>query len=195
MGRFFWSGKRDFNNDSYLFDIQYITISNITKWVTLVSTKSTAFLSTSASVRRWNWAPSARNLSPVVHVVKSTTTHIYYCDTFAINATIMKKLISTLLTAMVIMAVLCLVSCSKNHSSDTTNNYGFKYPTNCWGGGAVWWEMHENRIYQQPGVIRMPGMQPVLTCISAAIWVSTIISVRLWPLDILYRTALRPMNG
>ena len=64
----------------------------------------------------------------------------------------MKKLISTLPTAMVIMAVLCLVSCSKNHSSDTPNNYGFKYPTNCWGGGAVWWEMHENRIYQQPGV-------------------------------------------
>ena len=64
----------------------------------------------------------------------------------------MKKFISTLPTAMVIMAVLCLVSCSKNHSSDTPNNYGFKYPTNCWGGGAVWWEMHENRIYQQPGV-------------------------------------------
>ena len=31
-----WSGKRDSNNDPYLFDFQYITIQNITKWVILV---------------------------------------------------------------------------------------------------------------------------------------------------------------
>ncbi|MBR6305774.1 MAG: hypothetical protein IKR38_03215 [Bacteroidales bacterium] len=51
-----------------------------------------------------------------------------------------------------LLAAMCLVSCGKDPASDTPNNYGFKYPSNCWGGGAVWWEMHENRIYQEPGV-------------------------------------------
>lgn len=63
----------------------------------------------------------------------------------------MKNNIFSFTAAMAILAALCLVSCSKNTDSDVPNNYGFKYPTNCWGGGAVWWEMHENRIYQEPG--------------------------------------------
>jgi len=64
----------------------------------------------------------------------------------------MKNRIISTAAAMAIIAVLCFVSCSKNPASEVPNNYGFKYPVNCWGGGAVWWEMHENRIYQQPGV-------------------------------------------
>lgn len=53
------------------------------------------------------------------------------------------------------VAAIALCSCGKNSKQDTpsnSNNYGYKYPTNCIGGGAVWWEMHENRIYQKPSV-------------------------------------------
>ena len=65
----------------------------------------------------------------------------------------MKNKFFSFTAAMAVLAALCLVSCSKNTTdSDVPNNYGFKYPTNCWGGGAVWWEMHENRIFQEPGV-------------------------------------------
>ena len=64
----------------------------------------------------------------------------------------MKKL-TAILTVCFAAAALCLVSCNKDNSkTDTPNDYGFKYPTNCIGGGAVWWEMHENRIYQKPSV-------------------------------------------
>ena len=56
--------------------------------------------------------------------------------------------------AVSVLTAVILFSCSGSgiQKNDAPNNYGFKYPTNCWGGGAVWWEMHENRIYQQPGV-------------------------------------------
>lgn len=66
----------------------------------------------------------------------------------------MKNRISLCAAVMAIFAALCFVSCSQSSpSNNVPNNYGFKFPENCWGGSAVWWEMHENRIFQKPGVI------------------------------------------
>ena len=48
---------------------------------------------------------------------------------------------------------LCLVSCSgSSGSKDRPNDYGYRYPTNCLGDGAVWWTLHENRICEKPYV-------------------------------------------
>ena len=59
----------------------------------------------------------------------------------------MKKIL--IILAAVAIAV---CSCGKDSGKDSPNNYGYKFPTNCIGEGAVWWMMHENRIYQKPSV-------------------------------------------
>lgn len=45
---------------------------------------------------------------------------------------------------------LALCSCGKDGGKERPNDYGFRYPTNCLGDGAVWWTMHENRICKEP---------------------------------------------
>ena len=57
------------------------------------------------------------------------------------------KLFKVLSLAVVLITA---AACSEGGKLAPDKKYGFKYPTNCVGDKAVWWEMHENRICEEP---------------------------------------------
>lgn len=54
---------------------------------------------------------------------------------------------------VIAIAALFAVACGGGENKLVPDKkYNYKYPTDCVGGRAVWWEMHENRICEEPWI-------------------------------------------